>query len=245
MTALEGSTIITTSTNMLYSMGASKETIESLKRVYDGSPKMIRRSNGGYSPATPHRTHFWIEEGQIQIFVEVRFRDYVKTPKRGKPVPTEMLKVVPLKDILTPNCFHTRPDQRYLVDFGDGPIPVAVVDYAISSGEKVALIVDVGAIKNLERDPKGRSLEISCYVIPRDLLRDASCPQENRNYQRARFNHRRLVAHGGSAIPGSLAFRSSVNIPSGLSIHQATQVMGSLLSLDSTCSGVFSYMNAA
>jgi hypothetical protein len=127
----------------------SRRLLEQALQLFDGKPRAIRRSTGGIITAQPYKLvlyHSRLEGSTPELTIKVRFRDFSPPSTPSDLVSGDckvMAKNVPVHELLNPFPFTIDENQKYVLDFGRGIIPIHVFTIINDpAGEKMALFVE-------------------------------------------------------------------------------------------------------
>lgn len=134
-------------------------------------------------------------------------------------------KLIPLSRIRDGFKIPLDGEQRCVVDFGMGIVPVRVLSYVKSdAGPEMAVFLDHPSYIQLVFGNES-SMTIQPYLIPKECLRMArgTKGQPGDEMERARQNWDNLVAAGKEAIPSILSLGDPFTIPAGTSAKDLLQ----------------------
>ena len=206
----------------------------------DGKPRAIRRSSGGITTAQPYQLVLFHtisdrEDSTPELLVKVRFRDFKLND--GEFASTgqcmTLTKTVPIKDIVNPFTFTPEENQRFVLDFGKGIVPIHVFAFINDpNGERNAFFVEKKAIEFATRSAKGQKIAIQRYKVSRDVIRSTGGKEtEDQNiktdFDKARDNFERLLRARLEPIPHALKAGGLVEIPTGLSLARLQEELRS------------------
>ncbi len=202
-------------------------------KILDGAPRSIGRSSGGLINSQPYKLVLYHNVGEnenqaVEMRVKVRFMDFQTNDNRHGEFVT-LTKVVLPDDLNVPFQYGCSSQQQYIVDFGCGILPLHVFAFlSHTESGTVALCVERTTLEDVVKQPSGNGVTLQRYKLPRDVLRMA---REIRNssgkteFEEARQNLLRLRKLNDPVIPPSLKVGEPVELPSGISIENATQYL--------------------
>lgn len=203
-----------------------KSTMDTAISKLDGKPRAIARSTGGLSVAYPYQIVLHHSVGNPlrlspEIRIKVRFKDFAANEKGragGTNVVTVTKNVLP-EDVLDPISLDVNSAQKFLIDFGQGTIPISIFGFVSDqAGENFALFVESDAIERSIREPAGRTIPIVRYRVSKDLVRLVRGGEGNQeSFEAARKNYLRLKQQGLPVIPEALQVGPPIQISTGLS----------------------------
>lgn len=186
-----------------------------LKKL-DGKPKAVVRSSGGLilvSPLTLIIYHRFPEafDKKPEIRIRVRFRDF--TGPEGPPGFCRVLT----KDVLPEELeegfsVELSNTQRFIVDFGSGPIPIFVFGCAQIGEESMACFIEWTDWEMITHGGGGNLIQR--FRIPKDTLRFAP---DYQTIHAAMVNYVRLKRSGADPIPENLKLGFRIDGPIGIS----------------------------
>jgi hypothetical protein len=206
-----------------------RQEVDEALKVFDGAPRAVARSTGGIIRAIPHQLVMYdaVEGGKTtpQIRIKVKFKEY-KRDSQGRWIFHESVvgsKILTVEELANPFSYQLDGQQRFMLDFGQGTVPVYVFRYAIEpSGKILALFAELDAVKQAILQPPGNQITVQAYFIDRDLLRYACTSNrfEQDEYQLALKNYNMLKSSGEEIFPKTLRFSEPVTIKTGISYQE-------------------------
>lgn len=212
--------------------GDDAKVAEEMLKLFAGKYKSVRRSSGGLVLAEPFEL---IVYGDSQKFAEpteyrvrVKFRDF-KRDTRGRVLVNEYathVKTVSAKELLEPFTFDGNTQGRFLLDFGDGTVPVHVV-LSDGRGTGHTFFVPPDAIEKVRTTQQDRDVLIQPYRVERAVLRwtpageDGGTTEERRAWR----NYRRLAEANLTVIPPVLAYGTPISVPGGSTADEVRQFL--------------------
>lgn len=212
--------------------GEDQRLAEEMLKLFAGKYKAVRRSSGGLILAEPFELIVYGDpqkdpENQ-EYRVRVKFRDF-RRDARGRVLAAEYgthVKTVSAQELLTPFSFEANAPGRFMLDFGDGPVPVQlVVGEGKTKGQ--ALFVEPDAIEKVRTTRQDRDVLIQPYKVERTVLRwtpngeDGGSPEERKAWR----NYRRLVEGNRTVIPQVLAYGAPIAVPGGSTTEEVKQFL--------------------
>jgi hypothetical protein len=202
-----------------------KSMVDDAISKLDGRPRAIARSTGGLVMAQPYQLvlhHSIAENGAAppELRIKVRFKEFTRD-ERGKvssaSVMTVTKNILP-EEILPEVSYDLKSTQKFLLDFGQGAIPVAIFSFVSdAAGENQALFVEADAIERAIRAPSGGKIHVQRYKVAKDLVRVVRDINATEILGKAQANFERLKTSSAGAIPGALLVGDSIEIPTGMS----------------------------
>jgi len=210
-----------------------KKTIfEAALAKLDGKPKAIARSSGGIVTAQPYQMVLYhcmsdsVGTGP-ELRIKVRFKDFARNEGEkmtSGTIATVTKNVLP-EEILDPVKYDLKSNQRFLIDFGQGAIPITVFSFlAEPGGESVALFVESDSVERSIRERQGSRIITHRYRASRDVvrvLREGSTGQ----FEAAKANYERMKKAGIAAVPQSLQTGPTIDLPTGFSYQAVTEFL--------------------
>jgi hypothetical protein len=201
-----------------------KSTLDFAMSKIDGKFKAIARTSGGVVMAQPYQLvlyHCLSDSVGIgpELRVKVRFKDFVHTESEKITTGNTMTMTKSLlpEEILEPIAFDLKKPQKYLLDLGQGPIPISIFSFISEpGGESVALFVEPWAVEHSIRERSGSRFPIQRFRVPKDLIRVVRDAKGTADFDRARKNYEQLRKTGGEIIPEGLQTGPTIELPTGL-----------------------------
>lgn len=211
---------------MRHEVALRKSIVDNAVAKLDGKPRAIARSSGGIVVAQPYQLvlHHCVAEGSEtppELRIKVRFKEFVRDD-RGRVtsgnVMTVTKNILP-EEILGEVIYDLKAPQKFLLDFGQGAIPVSVFTFVSDAvGDNQALFVDAESIEKAIRTPAGSRVLVQRYKVDKDLVRvvrDLETSVEVLTKAGANFD--RLKRQGATPIPEPLKVGEPIEIPTGMS----------------------------
>jgi hypothetical protein len=207
-------------TGVRYEANIAREMLDEALKIFDGKRKAIKRSSGGLVHADPYQLVIFEDKDSgaaPEIRVKVKFKEFKKDAE-GKFVVDEYVmnhKVVPVSEISDPFTFALDGQQRFVLDFGQGMIPVYVFHYDTdANGTAMAYFTEIDALRRALTGKVGEYMPVQTYKVPRDILRFACDLTANGSseYLEAMDNQTRLKENGISIIPDSLLVFDRIDV---------------------------------
>ena len=194
--------------------------------LFNGEMRAIKRSTGGLTLAEPYQLLFYDElqtrySGKLEVKIKVRFRDF-RGRSDGSLTTGELVyqtKVVSASDLYAPIEFQTEgPEvQSYIIDFGQGIIPVHVVQFDTNdAGEQLAYFVEYHDLGQILRSRGNEKTLIPVYCVPREILRVASRVSKGGRGSELDFakeNYANNKSENTEVIPEALRAGSEIEVP--------------------------------
>jgi len=186
--------------------------VQAALKVFDGRARTVHRSTGGMTRVEPYQlvlvNH---EDGRLpSIRVRVRFTDVRFVQGENGQVIAQVYqhsKVVAPEQLQETFDYELIQDQRFVVDFGQGILPVQVIHLDRDDKDQVnAYFIDPGDASRIAQGNLGDRAWIQVYEVPRETLRHADID----DWRLALGNYERIKRHGSEMIPDCL--RSSFPI---------------------------------
>jgi hypothetical protein len=203
----------------------ASHAIDDALKIFDGKIKAVQRRSGGLILAEPYQIVLVESESEEsprpQIRIRVKFLDF----KAGKGLVTapEYLvhtKVVSPEEMKDPFILKTQSNQRYVLDFGQGIVPVHVFHFENSGENNWAYFIEQRDLNRVIKEGAGTKAEVQIYRVPQEVLRFADESEVgSSDFNRANNNYERLKALGGKVVPDCLAWESHIEVPSSSSAH--------------------------
>lgn len=216
-----------------------KDKIDLALRYFDGAPKSVVRSSGGMVKAVPHQLVIYDNNSNYgpsepEVRIQVKFRDF-KKDVMGNIIPGEYVtrtKTVRPSEIRAGLEYRLEGEQRYMLDFGNGPIPVYVFRMArTKDGRTMALFVELDDMERVLLGKRGSRVSIQAYQIPRDMLREPKVEANGSSaeYDRAVSNYQNMRMDNRLAIPEELKVGFGISCPTSLSYPDFRKFMSQRL----------------
>lgn len=212
---------------------------EMLLAIRDKRPKALRHPTGGWVNAQPAGLFLYgPARGRTkapQIKVRVKYRDLLQLHGGGS---SSVRYVTFFQDCLPeelhePFSYDFESDPLFVVDFGQGPVPVAVYDYDLDSkGEVRASFVEWQASEWLKGAEANEVVLVQRFSIYQDALRVAS-RQRNLStglseWEEAKQNYERILATSGSPVPAAFRVGFTTEVPVGPGVADWRQPLRAL-----------------
>lgn len=218
-----------------YEGAPASNLIDEALKLFAGTQKAVRRSSGGLVIAEPYQLIVYGDPLNPQIDppslrVRVKFRDF----RRDEEGRVRTAEYITHKKTVTPDelrePFGFRPaalgHQRFVLDFGDGPVPIQVFHYEEIGGIQYAYFIEPAQAARVQDLPKRTEITLAIYRVERDVLRFAGLdPQsgESKEWESACRNYQRLVALGVQVVPGCLRATAPIAVAGGLTPQELSQ----------------------
>lgn len=223
-----------------YDKEAGGGLIDEALKLFGGSVKAVKRSTGGLVIAEPYQLIVYgdptKEGGRTDIRIRVRFRDFKRGANNRVVSPEYVIhtKTVLPEDLKEPFSYRCagRAQQRFVMDFGQGIVPVHVVHYEIDpSGDTIAYFLDHGDMEQLRTAAKGTKTSVQVYRCDRDVLRFAPDDPERGpiEYGLAAANHRRLRLDNQQIVPDVLKSGGPTPLLAGLPAEEIQKALSRVL----------------
>ncbi len=193
--------------------------------VFRGRNRAIQRSSGGLTTAEPFQLILVTKpDGKAVLHVKVRFRD-LKPSTAHQTTTAEYVthtKVISPEALKEPFDFtlSDQKEQRFLVDFGKGIVPVHVFDYSTDEeGNLFAHFIELGDLERAMGARQGSRIAVQPYVVSRDVLRCAQSDpnaETSRQWVIAKEKYDGLRAKGHKVIPLCLRSGATELVPGGV-----------------------------
>lgn len=213
-------------------VGDDAKLAEEMLRLFAGKYKAVRRSSGGLVLAEPFELIVYGDPRKhpeaTEYRVRVKFRDF-RRDARGRVLVNEYathVKTVSASELLEPFAFDANAGGRFLLDFGDGTVPVHVV-LSDGRGPGQTFFVEPDAIETVRTTRQDQNVLIQPYRVERTVLRwtpagtDGGTPEERRAWR----NYRRLLEANRTVIPTALAFGAPISVPGGSTVDEVRQFL--------------------
>ncbi len=212
-------------------------------RVFNSRTRTVRRSSGGVSVAEPYQIVFLDpttpDSHKPEVHIKVRFKDFKVT--RAGEISTDELtthtKVVAPSELGEAFSYdlEKKEAQSYVVDFGQGIVPVHIVDFRLeASGAMMAYFVESDDLQRLlGRDASG-AVPVQLYRVDRDVIRLAQAKRAQggkSEWDHARENYLQLKRQGVAVIPPSLSYGKPVPLASGRTPQEARTLLAKVITL--------------
>lgn len=224
-----------------YEPTPASSLIDEALKLFGHKAKAVRRSSGGLAIAEPYQLVVYGDPttqstDSQSLRVRVKFRDFRRDGK-GRVVAAEYIshrKTVLPEELREAFSFQTASlaRQRFVLDFGDGTIPVQVFHFEESHNVTYAYFIEPAQALRVQKVKRGSVAPITVYRVERDVLRFASLDVngEAREWEEACRNYQRLVAIGAPAIPSCLRTGGPVKIPGGLMPNETAKKLREVIS---------------
>jgi hypothetical protein len=213
-------------------VGDDHRIAEDMLRLFSQRVKAVRRSTGGLVLAEPFELIVYGDPTRParpeDYRVRVKFRDF-RRDAEGRVLLGEIathVKTLPASELLEPFHFDGDTPGCFLLDFGDGIVPVNVV-LSDGRGNGQAFFVEPDAIERVRTTRQDENVLIQPYRVERTVLRwtpidkEGGAPDERRAWR----NYHRLVDRDRQAIPPVLAFGAPIAIPGGSTTEEVRQFL--------------------
>ncbi len=214
-------------------------------KYFGSQVRSVRRSSGGLVLAEPCQLIVYgepeTEEAARTIRVRVRFRDFRRDPSGRVLAPHYLTqtKTVSLRDLSEPFSFRcdAEGEQRFLLDFGSGTIPVHVVGYD-GDATPLAYFIETDSVEQILKSPKGGHCLVQVYMVERNVLRYGDAE----DFARSQETFRRLKRECRRAVPEAFRIAEALSIPTGITKEEFSdffrdQILGGLA--EKTTPGTF------
>lgn len=209
-----------------------KEQLEKALKFFDGKLYSISRTNGGLVNAEPYelviceckRPGMMMEP---EVRIGLRFTDLKRDRTRmvtSNEVLYQTKYVTP--DELGPAIDWTESNQKYVLEFGRGLVPVRVLQFVQTAKGVQALFVREDELKAASNKEAGQETEVNVYQVPRDILRQARPLFGGRTneFEVAAENVNWLKQTGDTVIPSVLK-TSEVTLKAGHSLSTQLNIL--------------------
>ena len=212
--------------NVAHGNGASPALADLNRLVESKTLKSIERSTGGFTQAVAVRV--FAEESlgkEPAIRLRMKFTDFLRNAK-GKVEKDEY--VVQYKTLFPDEVRDAESIQqggnqiqRFLLDFGDGAVPVQVVHTTkTTKGETLAYFIELMDLDNVRNGKKDTQIWVRVYCCNAAVIR--FLPEQSRHsagtFQQALANYSRLRKDGKRIVPQCFEGGPAFRVPAGLSI---------------------------
>ncbi len=199
--------------------------------------KAIQRSNGGFSTALP--CHLIVEDQAAEhpVRVRVQFKDF-KRDELGKVTKAEyavQYKTVYPEELHAAETHVLRGDsvQRFLLDFGDGVVPVQPVLFDVNAkGEGRVYFIELIDVDNVRNGKAANKVWVRVHACDVSVLR--FLPEGYRHavsdFQKALANYMRLRKEGKRIIPQCLEVAPPYQVPGAMSLSELRDYLKVLIS---------------
>lgn len=209
----------------------------------------VHRSSGGWILAEPfeivrredlntieHKNRSQSPKSRRNIRVKVRFKDlkFLPTGELAFSEPIVYVKSVSRRQLSKAFSFTLDGSSRqpFVMDFGNGIVPIQVIGYEATDGITWAYFVEPEDFKNLSQYEDQKQCRIRIYRVDREVIRYVATntvfggPSE---YEAAENNYRILRAGGRLIIPNELAVGPSLVLPTMKGEREAHQYLSLLI----------------
>lgn len=214
--------------------GDDAKLAEEMLKLFQGKYKAVRRSSGGLVLAEPFELIVYgdpTKPAEAQDYrVRVKFRDF-RRDLRGRVLVNQYathVKTVSAKELLEPFAFDATAKGKFLLDFGDGTVPVHVIlSDGRGQGPGQTVFLEPDAIEKVRTTRQDANVMIQPYRVERTVLRwtpmgaDGASAEERRAWR----NYRRLVEANITVIPQVLAFGAPIAVPGGSTPEEVRQFL--------------------
>ncbi len=188
-----------------------KEQLEKALKFFDGKLYSLARTNGGRMSAEPYELVVCEckrpgAELEPEVRIGMRFTD-LKRDRTRMVISNEVVyhtKYVTVEELEKAVQWTTAPEQRYVLEFGRGLIPIKVLQFVENEqGVVEALFVREDELKALCEEEAGQQRHLSIYRIPRDVLRQSRplFGGKTDEYEIAKENVKWLLQTGDTIVP--------------------------------------------
>jgi hypothetical protein len=201
-----------------------KSTLDFALSKIDGKPKAIARSTGGLVVAQPYQLVLYhclqdsVSAGP-EFRIKVRFKDFARTESEKMTTGSVMTMTKSLlpEEIQDPIRFSLQEPQKYLLDLGQGVIPICVFSFISEpGGESVALFVETDVMERSIRENGGSKIPVQRYRVPKELIRVApDMGKGAHDYDAARKNYERLKRLDTEIVPEAFQVGPTMELPTG------------------------------
>jgi hypothetical protein len=201
--------------------------LEQLAEIFNGLPRAVERNSGGLILVQP--TQIVVIEKKLsipliqpEIRIKVSFKDLERDSQHrviSKKIVTNS-KMLTLMELQDPLAYESQTSQNFVVDFGQGIIPVHVFSKRVDeSGNSWALFVRHDELEGALLASEG-STTLRIYEVPQDCLRVLNPEISERDFQWAKQHAKALLKRNEILVPEVLATGSQVEIPAGWSLSK-------------------------
>jgi hypothetical protein len=198
-----------------------KTVYERMLRIFDGTPKAVERSTGGLGLALPHGIKLKPADGTAtdpKILVSVNCTDFNPDASNAEQACHIRPKLIPI-DLINPGFeLSFCDDQRFVADFGEGIIPVYILQFLRSAANKaMAVFLDYRHAEAILNGKLRKETSVQLNWIPEDCLRWArKLPTGADELKLACRNHEKSLLGEKPAIPEVLRLGERVKASDGL-----------------------------
>lgn len=232
-----------------YEKHISKHMVEEALGKISAPPKAIERSSGGMISAHPTKLfvytnfHDSSRENIPEIRIRVRFLDFLR--EADAPLGEEKYGIL-TKDVLPSDIdeafsYLITGQQRFVVDFGFGIIPVYICDYRPDDyGNIMAVFTNYEQLKKVSKGDPSKQTEIQCYKASRGVLRIAN----KLEFEMAKQRLKQLKHIGEEVFPSCLKFGPPLVVPMGFPLAIMRDILSRSIAQYTKGRGddVFAYM---
>jgi hypothetical protein len=199
-------------------------------QLFDGTLRSVSRSTGGLGLAMPNGIKFDVKDDAPittpdEIFIQLscfEFEANLTTPEKAFSIRPKLL---PISQVLDCFSFSDQPDQKYVVDFGAGIIPVWVIKFVkTQSGQEMALFVDGLEAQRILQASEPFPKSIQSFWIPRECLRSARSPEQGcrdfDEYELAQIHYRKFSESGARIYPKLLKLGQRLPLSPNITIEK-------------------------
>lgn len=204
--------------------------------IFDGKPRAVRRSSGGLVLAEPYQVVIYdrtvlspetqwrpMRDPNSMIRIRVKFHDLVRS-RDGliiSPQPVIQTKIVMLDELKDAFPTKIEAEQRFVMDFGRGIIPIHVFHFAEDEkGRAYALFARADEIEKALTAKEGEKVALQTFQIPQSVLRlTEKTGAEEKEYKAAQDNLIWLKQNGETIVPPCLKLGDEVEVPGGASLE--------------------------
>lgn len=199
-------------------------------KLFNGELRAVHRSTGGMGLAMPVGLKFKdttpAEVSDINaVVIVMNCMQFNPLAKTADATAISRRKLIPLSRIKDGFKIPLDGDQRCVVDFGMGLVPIRVLSYVkTGSGPEMAVFLEHPSYVKLVFG-KESSTTVQPYLIPKECLRWArgAKGQPGDEMEKARQNLEKLVAAGKEPIPSILSLGDPLTLPAGSSAKELLQ----------------------
>ncbi len=207
-------------------------------RIFNSRSRTVRRSSGGLSVAEPYQIVF-LEQTEPnthkpEVRIKVRFKDF-KMTRTGEISTGELVthtKVVAPSELGEAFSWDLAKAQTFVADFGQGIIPVHIVEIASEpTGGSTAYFIETADLTRLIGRDAG-TVPVQVYKVDRDVLRSAETKRSQgrkSEWDVARENYAHLKSRGATVIPPALACGGPIALTTGKTPQEVRTVIEKVL----------------
>ncbi|MCB0418837.1 MAG: hypothetical protein KDD39_14405 [Bdellovibrionales bacterium] len=203
----------------------------------------VKRSTGGYSPARAVKLLIvdpnpQDPESVPQFMIRVHFTDIqIRSGSAGHQmvVYENSVKDVDPSDVVAIEPGNIQAPSRFVLDLGNGPVPIHVFDYAIGwDGLVMALFIEIDDLKELITGQSGEGRFMPTFQVRADALRHLSGDPDSfkEEYRQAYANYYIQKTSGVFKLPKSLLLGQRLQVPCGKSYADVAHYLRSHLKYD-------------